>query len=111
MKNKLEPFHKSIVRFIKNCDDRTLASIGKLIKTTEITENHNAIIKALRHRRHLAGLNGDDPGGVIASVLKQKEKFALKCPNCGSSNIRQRYNKGECWNCGGTYSIIYSMAK
>lgn len=45
---------------------------------SNIPQNHVAIVRALRYRRRLAGLKGDDPDGVIAGVLKQKNQLLKK---------------------------------
>jgi hypothetical protein len=104
---KLKPFHESIVTIIRNCDEDGLVTLEELIKTTKIPENYNAIIRALRYRRRLAGFKGDDPDVVIAGVIKQSKnkKLVLKRPNCGSSKTKTANNQIECWNCGRDYPI------
>jgi ribosomal protein L44E len=103
----LKPFHKSIVTIIRNCDEDGLVAIEELISMTKIPENHNVIIRALRYRRRLAGLKGDDPDGIIAGLIKQSKnkKLILKCPNCGSSKTETANNQIKCWNCGRDYPI------
>lgn len=70
---KKRPFHESVVTMIRGCSEEELCGIEELVSMTKIPKNHDAIIRALRYRRRLAGLKGDDPDGVIAGVLKQKE--------------------------------------
>lgn len=104
---KLRPFPNSIVTVIRNCEQNSLVTIEELINITKIPENHSAIVRALRYRRRLAGLKGDDPGGVIAGVIKQgkNKKPVSRCPSCGSSKTKTANNKIECWNCGRDYPV------
>jgi len=73
---KQKPFHESVVTIIRNCDEDGLCVIEELIQRTKIPQNHEAIIRALRYRRRLAGLKGDDPDGVIHSVIKQRDMLS-----------------------------------
>lgn len=102
---KLKPFHEVIVAIIRNCDQAGLATLEKLIKAVEISSDHNAIVRALRYRRRLAGFKGDDPDGVISSVIQQSKRMMSKCPSCGSSKTTTFNNIIECWNCGRDYPI------
>lgn len=50
MSSSLKPFHESIVKIIEKCHEHEASLLASLIKSTIITENHDAIISAWKKR-------------------------------------------------------------
>ncbi|MDP2944406.1 MAG: hypothetical protein Q8N57_02410 [bacterium] len=78
-----KPFHESIVDAIGYCPFGGLGVLARLIKSTKIPQNHDAIIEAWK--RAMESINSDDDYGVPESVSGQKPVDYVQVMNSAGS--------------------------
>lgn len=78
-----KPFHESIVDAIGYCPFSALVALARLIKSTKIPQNHDAIIEAWK--RAMESINSDDDYGVPESVSGQKPVDYVQVMNSAGS--------------------------
>ncbi|MCX6794737.1 MAG: hypothetical protein NTY31_01990 [Candidatus Falkowbacteria bacterium] len=77
------PFHESIVDAISYCPFSALDVLARLIKSTKIPQNHDAIIEAWKRAMEI--INSDDDYGVPESVSGQKPVDYVQLMNSAGS--------------------------
>lgn len=68
---ELKPFHVAIVNIINDCGLCQLPLIGRLLETTKIPDNHDAIIEAFNKKA--IEFNFEGHVRVMTSIMDQRE--------------------------------------
>ena len=72
----LKPFHESVLDCLKKAMIFELSAYAKLLQTTIIPDNHEAIAKMARDRFNAVGWGGDAIAEHIMAQKKQKKSKA-----------------------------------